>query len=132
MTAPPRWTPAEIENLRQLAALGKTRRQCREILGRALDGIVSRQGIKFHGNVIFRMSAKASEKPQDEANPAFLPLPGSKPKPLLALRTMDCRWPVGSKFCATDTGNPKLTYCSHHHVMSRARTVEPEFAVAAE
>ena len=130
--AAPQWSAEDIDRLRQLAAAGSTRRQCAQALGRNVDGIATRQGIKFLGNTEFRRAARSPERPQDDDPPAFRPLPGSRPKPLLELRSCDCRWPTGNLFCAIDTGSPKLSYCSSHRQISVARAVSPEYAMAAE
>ncbi len=47
---PKDWSPAEIERLRNLAAAGKTGKQCAEILGRPYTGVMgraSKDGIRF-------------------------------------------------------------------------------------
>lgn len=53
--------------------------------------------------------------------PAWRALPGTKPVPLLKLKTGQCKWPIGDRpilFCGCPVETEGKPYCSAHHERS--------------
>ena len=122
------WTPEKLRRLRDLAAAGETSTaiaKAMRLTRGAVMGKIRREGIQLKGLPAWGPRA-AARPPRVIAKPKAAPpaqpreIPRGVGPAILALRSHDCRWPIGSptsddfRFCSVQIDPRSPPYCRKH------------------